>query len=221
MGETVKILAVSDIHGRVDIYKKIVKKVDNVDVIMIAGDVSPYDIGNTRRSLEDIVKESEGRKVLVVPGNVDDPNEFDGVTGVENVHGRALELRGFVVIGIGGSPPTPFFTINELSEDEIEATLRSAISTVNTEKLVILSHSPPYGTRVDVITSGANVGSHALRAVIEEFRPLLCVCGHIHEARGADRIGRTLIINPGPAMRGYYAVIELSDSDISFELSKV
>ena len=41
------------------------------------------------------------------------------------------------------------------------------------------------------------VGSRAVRAVIEESQPLLGLFGHIHEAKGTARIGRTLCINPG------------------------
>ena len=34
-------------------------------------------------------------------------------------------------------------------------------------------------------------------AVIEEYQPLLGLHGHIHESRGAQKAGRTLLINPG------------------------
>jgi uncharacterized protein len=36
-----------------------------------------------------------------------------------------------------------------------------------------------------------------VREVIEEARPLLSLHGHIHESRGAVRLGKTLSINPG------------------------
>ncbi len=35
------------------------------------------------------------------------------------------------------------------------------------------------------------------------------ICGHIHEAKGIDKIGNTLIINPGAARDGHYATIEI------------
>jgi Icc-related predicted phosphoesterase len=41
------------------------------------------------------------------------------------------------------------------------------------------------------------VGSTAVRAVIERYQPALSLHGHIHEARGTTRLGRTLCINPG------------------------
>jgi Icc-related predicted phosphoesterase len=40
----------------------------------------------------------------------------------------------------------------------------------------------------------------------------LVVCGHVHEARGTDEIGGTIIVNPGPAQNWFYSQIELADS---------
>jgi Icc-related predicted phosphoesterase len=41
------------------------------------------------------------------------------------------------------------------------------------------------------------VGSKSVRTAIERVQPLLGLHGHIHESRGAVRIGRTLALNPG------------------------
>jgi Icc-related predicted phosphoesterase len=41
------------------------------------------------------------------------------------------------------------------------------------------------------------VGSTAVREMIERVQPLLTLHGHIHEAPGHTRIGRTLAINAG------------------------
>jgi 4-aminobutyrate aminotransferase-like enzyme len=41
------------------------------------------------------------------------------------------------------------------------------------------------------------VGSEAVRRVLERHQPMLGLHGHIHESRGAVRLGRTLSINPG------------------------
>ena len=41
------------------------------------------------------------------------------------------------------------------------------------------------------------VGSTSVRGVIESYQPLLGLHGHIHEAKGVAKIGRTTCINPG------------------------
>jgi len=49
--------------------------------------------------------------------------------------------------------------------------------------------------------------------VIEEDQPLIGLHGHIHESRGYDRIGRTLVFNPGSEyseglLHAVYVVLE-------------
>jgi Icc-related predicted phosphoesterase len=42
-----------------------------------------------------------------------------------------------------------------------------------------------------------HVGSRAVAKMIEKYQPLIGLHGHIHESRGAQKIRRSLIINPG------------------------
>jgi uncharacterized protein len=42
-----------------------------------------------------------------------------------------------------------------------------------------------------------HAGSLGAKQVIEKYQPLLGLHGHIHESRGAQKAGRTLMINPG------------------------
>jgi Icc-related predicted phosphoesterase len=41
------------------------------------------------------------------------------------------------------------------------------------------------------------VGSTAVLSAIKEYQPLLGLHGHIHESKGAMKIGRTVCFNPG------------------------
>jgi len=45
-----------------------------------------------------------------------------------------------------------------------------------------------------------------VREFIEKHQPDLCICGHIHESRNKDQIGKTLILNPGSIDRGYVLI---------------
>jgi Icc-related predicted phosphoesterase len=71
-------------------------------------------------------------------------------------------------------------------------------------------HCPPYKSGLDeapaidadlkLLHGGRAlrpVGSTAVRTAIEKHQPLLSLHGHIHESKGAIKIGRTLSINPG------------------------
>jgi len=41
------------------------------------------------------------------------------------------------------------------------------------------------------------VGSIAVRRAIETYQPVLGLHGHVHEAKGFAKIGRSLCLNPG------------------------
>ncbi|MFB3886737.1 MAG: metallophosphoesterase [Thermodesulfobacteriota bacterium] len=72
-------------------------------------------------------------------------------------------------------------------------------------RAIYIMHSPPFGTRLDVIEGGKSAGSRSIRAFIQEHQPLLTLHGHIHESPDLsgsyfDRIGKTLSINPGQSI---------------------
>ena len=66
------------------------------------------------------------------------------------------------------------------------------------EGAVLVLHSPPLG-HCDADSSGRSLGSSALLGAIEDKRPRLAVCGHIHESWGKrSQLGETEIANLGP-----------------------
>jgi len=70
------------------------------------------------------------------------------------------------------------------------------------KRTVYIMHSPPFGTRLDLIQGGKSAGSRSIKTFIEKNQPLLTLHGHIHESpelSGAymDRIGETFSVNPG------------------------
>ena len=73
------------------------------------------------------------------------------------------------------------------------------------KRTIYVMHSPPFGTRLDLIQGGKSAGSRSIKAFIEKHQPLLTLHGHIHESpdlSGAyfDRIGETISINPGQSI---------------------
>jgi Icc-related predicted phosphoesterase len=73
------------------------------------------------------------------------------------------------------------------------------------KRTIYVMHSPPFGTRLDLIQGKKSAGSRSIKAFIEVYQPLLTLHGHIHESpdlSGAyfDRIGKTLSINPGQSI---------------------
>ena len=155
-----------------------------------------------------------GLPVLFVPGNCD-PRELESKAifeGAENLHGRCIAISGSSFIGVGGCTPGPFKTSFELSEGEILQTLSDASKQCsNGSVAALISHSPPYGIKLDETGFGQHVGSKGLHDFIVSESPTVVLCGHIHEARGMDAIGTTTVLNPGPLHRGFYSLVELTE----------
>ncbi len=203
-----RIAAISDLHGNVKAVKRFAERIGTeIDALLIAGDITHFAGAESAGKVLEPLLET-GIRIVAVHGNCDgrDVPELLEKLGI-SAHDRRVELDGMGIVGIGGSNITPFDTIWELTEDDIRGILERNYM----EGDIILSHAPPYGTKADLTHSGLHVGSRSLREFIGENQPPLVVTGHIHEARSVDRIGETLIVNPGPLFRGHYALIDLSE----------
>jgi len=157
-----------------------------------------------------------GIRCFVCPGN-DDEMEVDDVVRrsemVELGEGRIVDIDGFSMISTGWSNPTPWKTHREDSEEQLGERIESMASQVSDPSHSIFNlHCPPYRSGLDeapaidadlkLLHGGRAlrpVGSTAVREAIERHQPLLSLHGHIHESKGAVKIGKTLSINPGSA----------------------
>lgn len=175
-----------------------------------------------------------GIKCYVQPGN-DDPYEIDQAFSqsdcVINVDQTMIVLDDdHEMISIGAANQTPWQCPRDLPEAELTQRIEAVAGKLkNPSNAVFNLHVPPYDTNLDVapeldanltpklsLSGGFKmvpVGSTAVRAAIEKYQPLLGLHGHIHESRSAQKLGRTMCINPGSeygegVLRG--VVLELS-----------
>jgi Icc-related predicted phosphoesterase len=154
-------------------------------------------------------------RCFVCPGN-DDQLEVDEVVarakGVELGEGRVVEIDGYQMVSSGWANRTPWDTYREEDEPRLAERIQKMVDEVTNppERTIFSLHCPPYGTGLDdapELTAEMDlkdaghavkpVGSTAVREAIEKFQPALGLHGHIHEARGTKRLGRTLCVNPG------------------------
>jgi Icc-related predicted phosphoesterase len=167
----------------------------DADVVVAAGDFGSLHRGVAE--LIDMLVVIETPTVLV-PGN----NETDdalreacrGWKAATVLHGEGTEVGGVPFFGLGaGVPTTPWPWSFDLDEDEAAALLRDC-----PEDCVLVVHSPPKGH----VDGDRSLGSEAILRTIEERRPRLAVCGHIHECAGQESsAGPTRILNAGPEGR--------------------
>ncbi|WP_455368454.1 metallophosphoesterase [[Eubacterium] cellulosolvens] len=213
------VLVLTDIHRSQNAARQVAHKIveEHPDAIFIAGDISHGSLNEAINLLQ--ILNDHQKNVFFVPGNMDSPELMNwNERNIKSLHGRCESFDNYSLIGAGGSVYTPFNTHLEFAENEIAETLRQAFSKcIEKKNMILISHCPPKDTKLDRTSTGIHAGSKSVRQFIESKKPLLVVTGHIHEARGIDKIGETIIVNPGPAHLGRYAIIEF-DEQIQVEL---
>jgi uncharacterized protein len=181
-----------------------------------------------------------GTRLYLLAGNDDYPEvaEFIRTTPSEVVVSydeRVVEFQnGYQIAGYGYSNPTPWFTPREIPDERLLEGLRRLVSTADPKRTLLVAHAPPRDTIIDkapqltpdlrpVMKAGqlvmTSVGSLAVRTVLEEFRPVVGLHGHIHESSGRDFVGargrgdRIPVFNPGSeynagVLRGVLITVE-------------
>lgn len=208
-----KIAYLVDVHGRFEVVPDALRAIGPVDLLIVGGDITT---GGTPDEVERAVAgwRPLAPRLLAVAGNMDSP-AIDARLADLGValDGRGVALGDVGVFGLSAAPRSPLRTPYELDDEELARGIASGFSDVRACRLTIFCpHAPPQGTACDRLSGGGHVGSEVVRAFIEREQPDLVLCGHIHESRGIDAIGRTQIVNPGPAAAGHYAVVEVGDT---------
>lgn len=207
-----KLLVLTDLHQKTNMIPWINDLIDTEkpDAVLCLGDIT--DLGTTEDAVS-ILASVHGNK-YVLPGNCDTWDVPKAISSVAtDMHGKAMDLLGHYIAGLGGGTVSPFNSPFELSENEIDSLLRP----ISKKGMILMTHAPAFDT-LDHIPNGTPVGSHAIRKIIDDFEPILAVSGHIHEDIGIKTIGRTVCVNPGPAMDGRAAVIDVTGAEVKARL---
>ena len=201
------ILHISDIHCSYNAIQRLAREVipsihDRLLGVFITGDIECPEL--VIDPLLEILREGSQR-IFAVTGNMDDTYV------ARYLQERRLSVEGNIIIhgkyAIGGvSGIEPYVSLRILSE---------RLKKVSQEKrdldLIILSHFPPFNTKVDIAWGNVHAGLPELRDFITSYNPRIFLCGHIHESRGVDNIGDTLIVNAGSIAEGNYALIDIKN----------
>ncbi|MGP8321175.1 MAG: metallophosphoesterase family protein [Methanosarcinaceae archaeon] len=211
-------LAISDAHGDFSKIGPILKlnQTSDIDLILMAGDITNFGPDEDAKIFLNMFE----KPIMAIPGNCDLQTilkVLDNSKAV-NLHNKSERIGNITFIGFGGSNPTPFDTPFEFQENEIENNLEKLVEKEEDRQvesvIVLLTHAPPYGT-VDGIPVG-HVGSTAIGKFLH--RVDLIICGHIHEARGIMKVGKTIVVNPGMVSKGNGAVITIEKNNGNMQI---
>ncbi len=191
-----RILAAGDLHGDMDVAKKLAVKAakGRADLVIISGDLTMAE--SHAIGLVGPFKE-RGQKVILIPGNHESIATADSLAqiyGATNLHGRAIKIGKVGVFGCGSANIGLF----QLDEQEIYDLLKKGFKQIkNQQKKIMVTHVHPNGTLMERLTQFFP-GSTAVRTAIERFKPNVPICSHVHEAEGIEeQIGNTRVLNVG------------------------
>jgi Icc-related predicted phosphoesterase len=191
----VRILAFSDLHRDLGQAAKLVEMSAEADVVIGAGDFASIHEGldETIAALSPIETPT-----VLVPGNNETEEALREAAAqweaATVLHGETATIEGAEFFGLGaGIPVTPWDWSFDLDDAAAGAMMGNC-----PEGAILVLHSPPRG-HCDANGGGDHFGSPALLEGIEERRPRIAVCGHIHESWGCESlIGETPVRNLGP-----------------------
>ncbi len=189
-----KVLAFSDLHCDLGMAASLVERSAEADVVIAAGDLA-----SVHEGLEPTVDALSAidTPTILVPGNNETEDALRaacaGWPAATVLHGGSTEIGGVTFFGLGaGIPITPWDWSFDLDDEAAAAALADCPAGA-----FLVLHSPPYG-HVDS-SHGRHLGSAAIAAAIEDRKPRVAVCGHIHESWGErSEIGSTPVLNLGP-----------------------
>lgn len=207
-----KFLVISDLHQKKSAIEWINDEISKNDAefVLFLGDVTDFGSGEEAAEIISMIKS----KVYVIPGNCDPRDLPQKISSVAvDMHGKSVDLCGYKLVGLGGSNITIFNTTFELNEDE----LYEGLDSISSNGMILMTHAPSYGI-LDKIPSGLSVGSPAIYKIVEKYRPILALSGHIHEDIGVIEKNGTVFCNPGPARDGHCAAISIENGKVEVRL---
>lgn len=193
-----KIFAASDMHGDTRAIEKLAQKAEKekVDLVLLCGDLT-LDESLTENIIGPFRKRN--LKVALIPGN----HESAATTGflaelynAYNLHGYSMRIGDVGFFGAGHANIGPHM----IDDKELFTLLKKGFDYIkDAKKKVMVTHVHPSS---GIIEKMSFTGSKAVLKAIQEFKPDLHLCGHIHECEGIEeKIHATHSINVGKGGR--------------------
>ncbi len=212
-----KILILSDLHAHNDVLDKMDDVFAKSDAVLFAGDFAACFKPETgKEALLQLCKKHD--TIFAVLGNCDNEDFLEDLEEQDVCVEKTLVYHeGLAFAGAGGGTYFTGKTEFEREEQDIIADFNIVKNCVEEtgdkslwKNLILICHNPPKGKTVDAVNENLHAGSELFAKYIEENQPLAVVCGHIHEGVGMEKIGETLVINPGSlGEAGSYAQMEI------------
>lgn len=191
-----KILAFSDTHLHKKALELIKQNAQNVDFLICAGDISWFG-----RGLKEVLKDLDtniDKPLYIIPGNHEEGINLEEICKnfkhITYMHRKAKKIEGYIFFFWGGGGFAPSNKSLELATTKFKEKLKKE------DKVIFITHGPPYHTELDFLDWAGHVGCKSQRKFLQEIKPLLHICGHLHENFHKKQLfnKKILLLNPGP-----------------------
>ena len=222
-----KILVLSDLHANNENVGKLQDQFAKADAVIFSGDFAECFKPETgKEALNTLCTKHD--TIFAVLGNCDEPEFIEELEDRDICVEKTLVFHeGLAIAGSGGGTYFTGKTANEREEAEILSDFNIVKNSVEQtgdeslwKSLILISHNPPKDTKCDAVNAELHAGSQMFTDFIKENQPLAVVCGHIHEGKAVDKIGDTVVINPGPLLEGNYAWLEVEKDGENWKVTK-
>ncbi len=216
-----KILVLSDLHANNKILDDMNDLFSAADAVIFAGDFAECFKPETGKdALEALCLKHDN--ILAVLGNCDEPSFIEELEDKDiSIENTIVYSDGIAFAGSGGGSIFTQKTVNERSEEDllsdfdiIESSIKDSGDSSMWKNTILISHNPPKNTKCDKVNETLHAGSQIFTDFIQKNQPLAVVTGHIHEGVGVDKIGETVVMNPGALLEGHYGILEIEDGKV-------
>lgn len=223
-----KILVISDLHAHNDVLDKMDAQFKEADAVIFGGDFAECFKPETGKSALDALCLRHDT-IFSVLGNCDNETFLVDMEEKDvSIEKTLVFHEGLALAGAGGGTVFTGKTEFERSEDEIMSDFDIVLNSIKEtgdeslwKSLVLVCHNPPICGNLDSFDGEHHAGSQKFTDFIKEHQPLAVVCGHIHEGTGIDKIGDTVVINPGSlGEKGTYVWLEVEKSADAWTVTK-
>lgn len=174
------------------------------DILLHAGDITRNGLPRDLEALDRFFESLPHKHKIFTPGNHDWCFEKNPERAAAMVpHATCLIDQSVKVAGIRiwGSPWQPEYHDWAFNLPRGQA-LAEKWALIPEHTDIVITHGPVRGIR-DLCSHGGHEGCDDLRDRLQEVKPRLHVCGHIHEAYGVEKVGETTYINASICDQGY------------------
>ena len=190
-----KILAFSDLHSDFGALKRLKKKAqkEKVDFIVVAGDLSMFENGFDVALYK---LNTLNIPILLIHGNHETRQfaeaESRNFKNANFIHKKSIVKDDVLFLGWGGGG----FATSDKDLDAYSSVFKKEILKNKDKKIVFVIHGPPYKMLDGVY--GRNTGCKSKEKFINDVKPDIVICGHVHECAGKSiKVQKTIVINPG------------------------